>query len=158
MMLFVNGNLDAHTRKSMSNLENNQFQQISLQSTWGLVGVIFLKRRTRVRQTRQMWQVERGLLYMLTSIREMAEFPELINCCLSFIFHLHCRLLLQLWMQTPKAGRAGVTPAEGASPARSQEASTCPPGKYNSVFNYKAYSQPDAIWLQLINLPSGRSI
>lgn len=35
---------------------------------------------------------------MLTSIREMAEFPELINCCLSFIFHLHC-LLLQLWMR-----------------------------------------------------------
>lgn len=28
---------------------------------------------------------ERALLYVVTPVRELAVFPELINCCLSFI-------------------------------------------------------------------------
>ena len=55
-----------------------------------------------------MWPAERTLSEMLTSAREMAEFPGLINCCLSFIiFHLGS-LQLQLRMQKP------LRPAEQA--------------------------------------------
>lgn len=75
-----------------------------------------------------MWQAERTLLEMLTSAREMAEFPGLINCCLSFIyFPLRLPPSPAVDAEAPKATGAGLVPAEGASPARSQ-GGFLPPG------------------------------
>lgn len=68
-----------------------------------------------------MWQGERTMLLMLTSPRAMAQFPELINCCLSSIyFPLRLPPTPAVGAEAPEAGGAGLVPAEGASPAGSQ--------------------------------------
>lgn len=151
MMLFVKGNSDAFPLKSMSNPVTNQFQQISLQSTKGLAGVTFLMAQDSGQANRVDMAGERTLVQMPPSIWEIAVFQGLIHCCLSFVyFPLKTASDFQLQILKPwMVGEAGVTPAGGASGARSLEGilSTCPQEKCASAFNYKAYPQLDVIWL-----------
>lgn len=82
----------------------------------GTCGVIHLTAQGSGQEDRAEVAGERAPLYMLTSVREMAEFPELINCCLPFIY---CPLrpppTPAVDAEAPKEGRAGPAPAEGAS-------------------------------------------
>lgn len=71
---------------SMSNPMTNQFQQIYLQSTKGLVGVTSLMAQDSGQAVRADMAGERALVQMPPSIREIAVFQGLINCCLSFIY------------------------------------------------------------------------
>lgn len=88
-----------------------------MKSTWGLMGVIFLRVLDWGQADRAYAEEEKALLYLLTSVREGQNFwNSLASCCLSFIY-----LLLALPptsvvdAEAMKAAGAGLAPAESAS-------------------------------------------
>lgn len=78
MMLFVKGSLDVPLPqvdvKPSETTALTNFSAVHIGS-W----LCFVLWRRRFRWTGQMWWGEGALLYMLTSVKEMAEFPELVS-------------------------------------------------------------------------------